>query len=142
MQIEPELQAAWHNRGVVYLRHTLLPVRPRVSSSGETVAPPTHQELFARALADFSRAIALGPPSGDLCYDAAFACAKHHPVLKEQAIDYLGRGLEYGLDRQKLRQQPFASVLKDDPAYKELLARPPQPHGPVVAEHVLPIPPE
>ena len=111
----PDLKAALHNRGCVYLKQA----GSAALRNGKAQAP--NRELLRRALTDLARAVNLvGPATADLYRDAAHACAllaRDEPERAAEALDYLARGLEQGLDPRK---EPFPSLLAHHPKFASL----------------------
>jgi tetratricopeptide (TPR) repeat protein len=144
--LEATLQAAYHNRGCVYL---LLETMRR-ATPGKRGLPPattaTRDKLLNAALDDLTRAIDIGPPSAELYKDAAQACAElglAHPELRARAVEYLARALDHGIDRNILNQRPFTTkYLGTESAYPRLPQRHRVGDGLTVANRVVAILPD
>jgi eukaryotic-like serine/threonine-protein kinase len=116
IQLAPNLQAAYHNRGKVYCAQAV-PRQPGPASGN------ADEQLLQLALSDFQRALEIGPPSGELHHDAALACvylSQHDSSLAARAIGHLTFGMQYGLGREELTQAPFPQCLRANAEYQAL----------------------
>jgi serine/threonine protein kinase len=127
LTLQPELQAAYHNRGRLYLMRA----RPGPKLFATTVprksGVPSEEHLLQQALRDLSRAIELGPPARNLYLDAATACARlavYDPALRDRAIGCLDLAIQHGLDPKQLDRNSFTSVLAGHGWFDDLRHRP------------------
>lgn len=123
LQLDPNQQAALYNRVLLALRQ-----RPKIN-------PPP---LPDAVLNDMQRAAEVGPGSQELYLIAAkaFSTAARQEGSSDpkgrasQALLYLHKALDYGLDSESIRKDgTFSAVLKPFPEFATLLAAPQQPSG-------------
>ncbi len=106
LEADEDLPAAHHNLVNVFLRRAL---------HGQPVPP----EAFFHV----RRAVELSPPSADLYRDVAKLCAvaaRGDATRIESAIEYLEKGLLYGLDPQAMGKEPAFAALAGNPAFERL----------------------
>ncbi len=132
IKLEPRLQAAYHHRALVYLQLARQQTAPDAA---------LRRDKFLRAgIADANKALALGPPSGELFYDAAQLCgvaARTHPVWANPALDYLDQALRYGVKPKQLADKAWVALHKE-PRFQALEKRSPVPHPAFKAVRILP----
>ena len=81
----------------------------------------------SEAVACATRAIKIGPESGDLCQLMAalqVLAAKRDPALLRSAVEYVRRAIALGMDAESFRSDPIFEVLQKDPAFQKALAQP------------------
>jgi len=108
--LDPRLSAARHNRGMaiyqLYLRYELNP---------------------EAGIEDFREAFRLGPPTAELCRDAAFlaAAARLSPAWAQHALDYLDKAVDHGCSPGQFIAEPVFAPLREEPLFQALLTRTP-----------------
>jgi Flp pilus assembly protein TadD len=106
LEDDEDLPAAHHNLVVVFTNRAF---------QGRPVPP----EAFGHV----RRAVELGPPSADLYRDVATLCAvaaQGDAARIPSAIEYLEKGLLYGLDPQAMGKDPAFAALGGNPAFERL----------------------
>jgi serine/threonine protein kinase/Flp pilus assembly protein TadD len=106
IHLEPRLQAAYYNRALWHYQTVL-------AQRGGDVRP---------ACADMHKALALGPPSAELCFDAAHCFALER--RDDDALDCLRQALELGQDPQAIGKDKSFAPLHGDPRFGALVKRP------------------
>jgi tetratricopeptide (TPR) repeat protein len=106
VELEPGLQAAFHNRALVQFQAAL---------SGQS-------GIARSGLADVQRAIALGPGTADLYRTSASLAALTGAT--EDALRYLQQAVELGQDPRFLRSNPTFALLRNHPQFQALLGKP------------------
>jgi tetratricopeptide (TPR) repeat protein len=104
VDLNPHLQAAFHNRALYYLR--------RFERDGKP--------LSAVGIDDIQKAMRLGPESTELYRDAAFvhAAAKEHDA---EALDFLEKAIAMGQDPHELEEIVYFKDLRDNSRYRDLM---------------------
>jgi serine/threonine protein kinase/Flp pilus assembly protein TadD len=137
IQRAPHMQAAYHNRGLAYLRQAIL-------LTGAKAGRQPDAKLLRSALGDFQRALDIGPPSAELHRDLAavyaYLSAEDAP-LAAKAIEQLAHGVQHGLDRNALRQRPFPKHLGRHATYAALFDQVPPSHPYTRAQLFIAMPP-
>ncbi|MGA2799678.1 MAG: tetratricopeptide repeat protein, partial [Thermoguttaceae bacterium] len=85
------------------------------------------------------KAIELGPDTGDLYFNTAllYACAAgDNPEMKQAALQYAEKAVEYGVNPKKIIGTPAFSILQADQQFKTLLTKQPS-KGPLVKSEYL-----
>jgi tetratricopeptide (TPR) repeat protein len=143
IRLAPNLQAAYHNRGLVYVKQAIM--RPEPAARPARASNRPDEGLLERARSDFTQALAIGPPSGELYLDAARASAylaASDAVRTAEVVRYLAAGIEHGLDPAALRQRPFPKYLTKDVTYLSLCARTRVQHPDARAQRFVPVWPD
>jgi tetratricopeptide (TPR) repeat protein len=134
------LQAAYHNRALVYLNLARQTPPAAPESAVASNADARREELLLKGIADAEKAMAVGLPSGELFYDAAQLCAVAGRSDRQwlgPALGYLDQALRYGVEPKKLADAAW-SALRPNPLFAELSARDHTPHPAMKASRILP----
>jgi serine/threonine protein kinase/Flp pilus assembly protein TadD len=127
--LNPNLQAAFHNRAKVDYARALNPTIDRIPSQG---------------LRDLREAIRLGPRTCELYTDAALLCAVarwRDACWTEATFDYLKKARELGLSRQWQRAPTLFLPMSKDRRFRQLLELPEgSPTGPPTTRLLNPTP--
>jgi tetratricopeptide (TPR) repeat protein len=123
IQLEPRLQAAYHNRGLIAL------IKHDRNNPAEIEA----------GIQDLETAMHLGLPTADLYFDAALL-ATYSPPKPDQAawakrvLDFLALAIEFGYDPTKAGKDPTFAALQNNPRFQALVnkSRPDQKPQPAV----------
>jgi serine/threonine protein kinase/Flp pilus assembly protein TadD len=124
LELNPQLQAAYHNRGLVCLQQALKSNRTPSGQSGRSAPNANRRAWLQRAIADLDRAVEIGPQSGELCRDAARVCALLAPDEQgrvAQAIAHLEQAIRHGLPPSDLEHEPFRGALSHHPQFDSVL---------------------
>jgi tetratricopeptide (TPR) repeat protein len=84
------------------------------------------QPVAGAALEHAKKAIELGPDTGDLYFNVAllYACAAgDNPEMKQAALQYAEKAVEYGVNLKKIISTPAFSFLQEDQQSKTLLTK-------------------
>lgn len=145
LDLNPNLQAAHHNRGRLYYRQALAPPQPLAPDKAVPfVTTFSALDLLEKALQDLGQAMKLGPLSGDLCHDAALVCAelaKTDTNQRSATVGFLDDAVRHGLNPRVLSREPFETVLAGNPKFKLLQQQPHVPHPHAKAQFVLAVTP-
>jgi serine/threonine protein kinase len=132
----PHLQAALYNRAVVALKraqsHAQFPADRTKVPKGHRAAKDEQiladlADCLRGGIADMQQAIAQGPATAFLYYDAACLCAlasRHDPRWRAQGLDYLSQAIAGGIDPKRLAGDALLSALSEDSRFLELLRTP------------------
>src|SRR5581483_4810517 len=107
IELDPKLQAAYHNRARVLAQLAL---------------PPRRQGTLPDAIRDIGEALKLGPKTAELYYDAACYCAQD-PALTERALDHLDSALALGISPRRANGDLIFAPLVAHPRFAALLRR-------------------
>lgn len=145
IDLAPRLQAAYHNRGKVYLARSM--ARPAVRPGAPIMKAGDRLDVASLQLAlrDLKVALTMGPPSAELHQDAALACvylSGRDAAFATVALDHLANAVHLGLDPDVLAQRPFPRYLGAFPAYQSLRTPPRGPQQQTIAHRFLAMPPE
>ncbi len=112
VQLDPNLQAAYHNRALVALIRVPNQIVDRIPR---------------QALADLAQAFALGPSSRELSMDAAFlydVASRIDACWTERTFEYLQRAVQMGQNRTLLRTGQLSRHIGKDRRFKRLFDLP------------------
>jgi tetratricopeptide (TPR) repeat protein len=141
---EPGLQAAYHNRGRLFLQQAKPSAAKVTPIAVRKLAPAAPEQDFLKlALRDLSQAIELGPPSDELYRDAATVLvrlSKYDPELRDRAIGCLDLALQYGLEPNQLDRDHFKSNLSGHWWFDDLRKRPHVPNTAAPTQCLVAIP--
>lgn len=123
-QLNPDLQVPYY--GLAYLdlfKFTVDCNSPNAKVREQAAIPP-------RAFESIQKAIDLGPPSGELYYDAAclhaLAAERHRvdPGVKEShrqsALGYIEKAVEHGISHAKAKSDLMLRVIHEDARFRKL----------------------
>jgi tetratricopeptide (TPR) repeat protein len=143
IELNPTLQAPYYNRALMCLLSAKNPMDEletiRRNPQAATVRTPEEMEkmrtdiaaALTTCVADFQKALDLGPPSGELSYQVANAYATAFVGgndWKEHALRHLARAVkEQNLDPKILAIEPLLRDLQQDPRFQALANQPPPP---------------
>jgi serine/threonine protein kinase/Tfp pilus assembly protein PilF len=145
LELQPELQAAYHNRGRLYLMRAKPGPKLFATTVPRKSGVPSEEHLLQQALRDLSRAIDLGPASRDLYFEVALVCTRLavcDPGLRDRAIGYLDLAIQHGLDPRQLDRNGFTRVLAGHWWFDDLRRRPRVAGAATEARSVVAIPAE
>ncbi len=114
--LDPKLQAAYANRATVELNFAF--------ANNSTTA--------GNALHDITRAIDLGPPSGDLFLQAAVTCAlesRTDPQHTANVLEFLRQAVLNNCDKKQIDENPLLANFRKDAAYQALASLQPLPNA-------------
>jgi serine/threonine protein kinase/Tfp pilus assembly protein PilF len=135
-------QAAYHNRSLACLH--LARLAAQRTSPGGTPEPAKNgrssESLLRDGIADAQRALAVGPPSGELYYDAAQLCAVAARSDREWikvGLEYLDQALAHGIAPAKLSDVVW-SALRQETTFRQMQQRQHTPYPMAKATRLLP----
>ncbi len=141
LALDPALRAAFHNRALMYLQAVSAPGAAGGQGPGAAWADLSkeHERLLKKGSADIDRAIALGPATAKVYYDAArlrtLAITEADSV--EQALSYLQRAVEHGHNPEHLANDPAFTRLMEASRFQALIRLQPRSHPPQQARRLL-----
>jgi tetratricopeptide (TPR) repeat protein len=141
LELDPRLQAAYHNRAMLHYKRSfqapskdpdsvfgpvgavgmLNPLPGAGPWPGVLLASSTSSQL---AIQYIERALVCGDKSLELCYDAAGCWAKvapYDPHGKNRALDYMQQALVLGKDPQRFLNDSVFRLLQNEPRFGALL---------------------
>jgi tetratricopeptide (TPR) repeat protein len=143
--LDPTLQAAFHNRALVFL-HRSLSARNAWHASrraggaagagpggeGREASVEKLKQLLGRGISDIEKAIELGPGTAKLYYDAARLCAlaAEFGGPLTPALKYSEQAVAHGYNPQVLGDDLLLEALKQDDRFPDLIRRAPPPRIP------------
>ncbi|HYT93180.1 MAG TPA: tetratricopeptide repeat protein, partial [Gemmataceae bacterium] len=119
IQADPTLQVAYHNR-------LLLTVRQGADQGSD---PQRWKATLHEGLADFDKAMQLGPVTADLYRNGARLCSlgvASDPTLAQRGLRYVARAIEHGILPKDLREDRLLTMgLGHLPRFWDLVDGPP-----------------
>ncbi len=122
--LDPNLQAALVNR----------------ASAEFNIALATGNRLPLDALRDITRAIELGPPAGDIYFQAASICAlaaETNPQYVATGLEFLRQAVLNGCPTRLVDENPLFADFRKNPSYREMSTLKPQPAALRQAERLI-----